>query len=416
MIFSHSSFGGCGNYSDWWNDFVKRIWQIVIVLLLMVAAALGGSWLTMRALWIDPMDTEPVTGKMLEIQQYLETVFVDEYEEEVLTAAAADGAAAAMIEATGDRWSYYLPASQMQSHEENRNNSYVGVGIVIRQHEDGFQVTSVTEGGPAEQAGMRQGDVLTAIEEQSVLGMTVEDAAAIVRGEEGTPVNFTVLRDAQELFMTINRGTVIEKVATGQLLEEGIGLITITDFALHSAEQTLACLEELLSAGAKAVVFDVRFNPGGYQSELVEILDALLPEGEVFHAVDYAGQEEFAYSDAEHLALPMAVLVNADSYSAAEFFAAALQEYEAATIVGTKTCGKGNFQYTYTLSDGSGLNLSVGKYYTPKGHSLTDVGVTPDQVVELNEEDLLNLYYSMLLPEDDEQLQTALEILRQKIS
>ncbi len=395
---------------------MKRIWQILLVLLLLAATALVSSWLTVRSLWFEPMETEPVTSKMLEIQKYLDTVFVEDYEEETVTAAAADGAAAAMIQATGDRWSYYVPASEMQGHEEDRNNSYVGVGIVIRQHEEGFQVTTVTEGGPAEQAGMQQGDLLTAIEGQPVTDMTVEDAADIVRGEEGTPVSFTVRREEQEFALTILRGTVIEKVASARMLEEEIGLITITDFALHSAEQTLACLEELLAHGAKAIVFDVRFNPGGYQSELVEILDALLPEGEVFHAVDYAGKEEFAYSNADCLDLPMAVLVNADSYSAAEFFAAALQEYEAAEIVGTKTSGKGNFQITYTLSDGSGLNLSVGKYYTPKGRSLTDVGVTPDVELELGEDDLWDLYYSMLLPEDDEQLQTAVESLRQKIS
>lgn len=395
---------------------MKRIWQILLVLLLLAATALVSSWLTVRSLWFEPMETEPVTAKMLEIQKYLDTVFVEDYEEDTVTAAAADGAAAAMIQATGDRWSYYIPASGMQGHEEDRNNSYVGVGIVIRQHDEGFQVTSVTEGGPASQAGMQQGDLLTAIEGQPVTDMTVEDAADIVRGEEGTPVSFTVRRDEQEFTLTILRGTVIEKVASARMLEEEIGLITITDFALHSAEQTLACLDELLDRGAKAVVFDVRFNPGGYRTELVRILDALLPEGEVFHAVDYAGKEAFAYSDAKGLELPMAVLINADTYSAAEFFAAALQEYEAAEIVGTKTSGKGNFQYTYTLSDGSGLNLSVGKYYTPKGRSLTDVGVTPDVEVELSDADLWDLYYSMLLPEDDEQLQAAVNGLRQKIS
>ena len=149
---------------------------------------------------------------------------------------------------------------------------------------------------------------------------------------------------------------------------------------------------------------------------MIEILDAILPEGELFRSRDYTGEEVVEYSDEACLDIPMGVLVNADSYSAAEFFAAALQEYEAAVIIGEKTVGKGNFQYTIPLSDGSAIAISVGKYYTPKGKSLTDVGVTPDVPVELSEEDYVSLYYGTLKAEEDEQLQAALSELLRKIA
>ena len=205
-------------------------------------------------------------------------------------------------------------------------------------------------------------------------------------------------------------------VMAATMLESGIGMVQITDFGRHCAEQTLESIESLQRQGAEAIIFDLRFNPGGYKDELVQILDKLLPEGEIFHSVDYSGEEEITRSDAACLRIPMVVLVNEDSYSAAEFFAAALQEYDAAEIIGTKTFGKGNFQTLLTLPDGSGINLSIGKYYTPSGKSLTGVGITPDQVVELSEEAYSSLYYGTLTYEEDVQLQTAVNYLRQKIS
>lgn len=168
--------------------------------------------------------------------------------------------------------------------------------------------------------------------------------------------------------------------------------------------------------GAQALIFDVRNNGGGYKDELVKILDRLLPEGILFQSEDYSGTKQTDRSDAACIELPMAVLVNQDSYSAAEFFAAALQEYDWATVVGTKTCGKGNFQTAFTLSDGSMLNLSIGKYFTPNGRSLTDIGVTPDEPVELSDEDAAKLLYGQLAHADDAQLQAAIRAIRQKIS
>ena len=174
--------------------------------------------------------------------------------------------------------------------------------------------------------------------------------------------------------------------------------------------------QQVAPQGAKALLFDVRFNGGGYKDEMVKILDKLLPEGVLFQSEDYSGNKQTDRSDAACIELPMAVLVNQDSYSAAEFFAAALQEYDWATVVGTKTCGKGNFQTGFQLSDGSLLNISIGKYYTPQGRSLTDTGVIPDIEITLSDEDDAKLYYGQLEKADDAQLQAAIRAIRQKIS
>lgn len=397
---------------------MKKAGKILLVCVLILAAAVGGSVLTlyMTARPDSIVQTDPVKAKMDEIGAYLEEYFIDEYDAETLTAAAADGAAAAMVTATGDQWSYYISAEDMAAHDEAFYNEYVGVGIMIQLAEQGVKVVSVTEGGPAEEAGLLVDDVITHVEGQSTLELGTDGTKELVRGEADTWVHFTVLRGEEVLEMDLTRRQIISPVAEAQMLEGNIGWITISDFDHHCAEQTIQCMKDMLNGGAKALIFDVRFNPGGLKTEMVKVLDAILPQGELFRSKDYAGREEVEYSDSASLMLPMAVIVNQDSYSAAEFFAAAMQEYEAAVIVGAQTMGKGNFQVTLPLSDGSAVALSVGKYYTPKGKSLTDVGVTPDIPVEMTYEDSVALYYGTLAAEDDEQLQEAVSAMKSKIS
>lgn len=394
----------------------KLLLALVLVLVIALTAA------TTFAVTVTQMSArlasaaDPVTAKLGELAQYIDYYFIDDYDEAALTAAAADGAAAAMVAATGDRWSYYISAEDMDAHNEQLNNAYVGVGITIQVTDGGMEVTSVTEGGPAEAAGVRVGDLLTAVEGVSTAELSLDETKNRVRGEAGTTVRLTFLRDGETLELTVERADIITPVATAALLEGKIGYIKIANFDYHCAEQTLACIDEMVDAGAEALLFDVRFNPGGLKDQMVEVLDALLPEGAIFRSVDYAGREEVDNSDAACLDLPMAVLVNEDSYSAAEFFAAALQEYGVAEVVGMQTSGKGNFQYTFDLSDGSAVALSVGKYFTPEGKSLTDVGVTPDVEMDLSYEDYEALYYGTLAQTDDEQLLTGLEVLQEKIS
>lgn len=352
---------------------------------------------------------QETVSKLEQLEALIEERFIGETDKEALENAAAD----AMVKATGDRWSYYIPASEYAAHQEQMANAYVGVGITIEAVEEnaGFLILNVSDGGPAEEAGLMVEDLLIMVDGQDVRQMTVTELSNLVRGEEGTSVSLTVLRKGEHMTMSVERRQVQTIVASYEMLTEDVGLVTIENFDSRCADETIEAIEAALAQGAQKLIFDVRNNPGGYADELVKVLDYLLPEGEVFHTVSYDGKEKIDYSDAECLEVPMAVLVNAESYSAAEFFAAALQEYEAAVVVGEQTCGKGYFQTTYRLNDGSAVGLSIGKYYTPNGNNLADIGVTPDVVVTVDEDTDAAIYYGTLAREEDPQLQAALKAL-----
>ena len=349
-------------------------------------------------------------SKLDQLETLIEERFIGEADPEKL----GDAAAEAMIQATGDRWSYYIPASEYESYREQAENAYVGVGMTIQATEDGsgFLVLDVVPGGPAEEAGILVQDVLIRVEDTDIRSLTVTEVGALVKGEEGTSVSLTVLRQGTHATMSVQRRRVETPVATSQMLEGNVGLVTIENFDERCAEESVKAIEALLEAGAEKLVFDVRYNPGGFASELVELLDYLLPEGDLFRTVRYDGKEHVDKSDADCLEIPMAVLVNASSYSAAEFFAAALREYEAAVVVGEQTVGKGYFQTTYQLSDGSAVSLSIGKYFTPKGVSLAEAGITPDVVVPVDEETASGIYYGTLEPSEDPQIQAAIRTLK----
>lgn len=389
-----------------------KIWLYIMVVVVFVCATFIATVFWMQGRYETALSSDLVKYKMQSIERMLEHYFIDAYETEALEQAAADGAAAAMIEATGDRWSYYISAADMQSYEEQMNNSYVGIGVTIQAIEEGMEIMSVVPDGPAAEAGILVGDICTEVEGQRTAPLGIEGTQELVRGEEETFVAMRFLRGGETYDVRVERRAIVTDVATLQMLEDGVALITIANFDLHCAEQTLACIDAAVEQDARALLFDVRFNGGGLKDEMVEILDVLLPEGDVFYSVDYRGVEEVDTSDPNCLELPMAVLVNEDSYSAAEFFAAALQEYGVAKVIGVQTTGKGNFQYTLDVGDGSAVSLSVGKYYTPKGISLTDVGVTPDVVQDLTYDDYVSLYYRTLPHEEDEQLQAALTALK----
>ena len=344
----------------------------------------------------------------------LEALIEERYIGEADTQEMEDAAAAAMVKATGDRWSYYISAKDYDVHLEQEENAYVGVGITIEQQTDdsGFLIVMVTDGGPAKEAGIEVNDLLIGVESQNVRGMTTDEVGALVKGEEGTKVALTVLRKGENMTFSVERRRIEQPVAEGELLEGGIGLVRIQNFDARCAEETIAAIEKLRSEGARKLIFDVRNNPGGFAEELVKLLDYLLPEGELFRSVSFDGKEKVDTSDANFLDMPMAVLVNGNSYSAAEFFAAALQEYEAAVVVGEPTVGKGYYQQTIQLGDGSAVALSTGKYFTPKGNSLAEKGITPTIRVDVDEETASAIYYGTIQPDEDPQIQAAIKALK----
>lgn len=338
---------------------------------------------------------------------------------EVDPVALEDGAAAGMIAGLGDRWSYYIPADQYDAHVEQMENAYVGIGVTISAEpvEGGFEIIQVEPTGGAKEAGILPGDILIEVEGQNVVENGMDKSKELIRGDEGTQVNITILRDGQRMDFTITRKLIEVVVAHGQMLEGNIGLITIANFDERCASETIAAIDMLMEQGAVALIFDVRFNPGGYKTELVEVLDYILPEGVLFRSVYYTGEEEVLESDANCLDIPMAVLINSSSYSAAEFFAAALNEYDWAIIVGEQTVGKSYFQSTFQLSDGSAVGLSVGKYCTPNGISLAEVGgLTPEIPAVVDNETAANIYAGLLDPAEDPQIQVAVEALQKEMA
>lgn len=384
---------------------MKTFWKILSYVLTVIVTAM----ITLGICLISFGPHSKGVNKLVQLETLIEECYIGEVDVSDME----DAAAVAMIECL-DRWSYYIPADEYQAYQEQMANAYVGVGITIQVDEEtgGFRIKEVTEGGPAQEAGLLVDDVIIGAAGQDIRGKDTEAVAGLVKGEENTKVTLTVLRDGEEKTFIVTRKKVTVTVATGVMLDDGIGLVTIENFDARCARETIAAIDSLLEQGATALVFDVRNNPGGYATEMVAILDYLLPRGELFRTVDYRGKEDVMMSDAKCLDIPMAVLVNGSSYSAAEFFAAALRDYDAAVVIGEQTTGKGHFQNTFKLSDGSAVSLSVGKYFTPGGVSLEGVGITPDVAVTVDEQTEAQIYYNQLPSAEDPQIQAAVAALK----
>lgn len=349
--------------------------------------------------------------KLEELAVLIDEKYIDQQDYALME----DMAAYAFVDALPDQWSYYVSADAYNDFSDDRANQYVGIGITIVQREDntGFDIVLVEPDSPAQQAGILPGDILVGAEGQNCAQIGMDETRNIVRGEEGTDVTVDIKRGEETLTFTITRKAIQVKAATGKMLEGNIGYVLIANFHENACNQTIEATEALIEQGATAMIYDVRNNGGGFKSELVALLDYLLPEGPLFRSMDYNNNEVVDYSKEDCLEIPMVVMVNGNSYSAAEFFAAALDEYDWATVVGDPTSGKGYFQNTYQLSDGSAIVLSVGKYFTPNGISLADEGgIVPEILVEVDDQTAAMIYAGALEPADDPQLVAAMEALK----
>lgn len=256
------------------------------------------------------------------------------------------------------------------------------------------------------------GEIIRAVDDLAIQPETREEAVEAIKGEEGTWLTLEVeAADGTRRTVELQRKQVHGITAAWKLLEDQVGLVTIQNFYAGTADLVKQGVAELQAQGARALVFDVRNNPGGYVTELTEILDDLLPEGKIFINRSSDGKETVYTSDADCVDLPMAVLVNRNSYSAAEFLAAQLQESAGAVVAGEQTSGKGFSQVLFDLPDGSAIGLSTARYYTGGGVSLIGTGLTPDPLCSLSEEDEQKLLAGQLEPQEDEQLQAAIQAM-----
>ena len=319
---------------------------------------------------------------------------------------AVDQALAAFVDGLGDRWSYYLDAEGYKATNERRANNYVGVGVTVNYtREEGLLVQSVTEGGPAEQAGIVAGDIITAVDGVSIAGEKRTQGTDLILGEAGTQVTLTLLgEDGASREAVCTRATLRNPSAHGKMLEGNIGYVKLDNFYSGAEDSFVREVDALVEQGAAALIVDVRSDPGGYVTELEKILDYLLPEGPVFTHSPRWWFTSVTQSDEGCVDLPMAALVNGGTYSAAELLAAQLRESVDAPIVGEVTSGKGYSQVTFPLPNGGGVGLSTATYCTGSGHSLIGEGIIPDVALALNEGAVLG-------GEDDNQLQAAVELL-----
>lgn len=381
----------------------KRRWKTL--LLAVVCFVLGGG-VTLTVAW----QALGQDGQaLLQAYRLVTGKFVGEYDQRTMVESTLEN----MVTALGDRWSGYLDPQEAQQVKTARANTYVGIGVTVGQEpEDGLEILRVTEGGPAQAAGLAPGEIIRGVDGQTITAENRADLVNAIQGEAGTTVTLEVEgTDGARRTVEVTRQEIHGLTAAWTMLADQVGLVSIQNFYSGTADLVRQGVEELQAQGARALVFDLRNNPGGYVTELTEILDFLLPEGTIFISRTNDGEETVYTSDAACVDLPMAVLVNAESYSAAEFFAAELREAAGAVVAGEQTSGKGYSQMLFTLADGSAISLSTARYYTGSGISLIGTGVTPEPLVGLSQEEAQRLLAGTLPPEEDPQLQSALAAL-----
>lgn len=348
-----------------------------------------------------------IGSKLHEIDRLVSDKYIGELDEDSV----ADYAATGYIAGLGDKWSSYIPAESYEAYRLSGEGKGCGIGVSVTSTDTSIRVTLVYDDSPAAKAGIEKGDYILGTGGLTVAKDGSSAVIGAISGEEGTDVTVTVQKaDGTTKDLTMQRALVTQKMAWGKMLNDRVGYIRIENFHSGCAEQFKAALQSLTDSGAQSLVIDVRHNGGGRVKEMSEALDPLLGEGTIMTLRMKNGAETVYSSDADCIDLPIAVLIDDQSISAAEFFAAALQEYGRATLVGTHTTGKGRAQRTYELSDGSAVNLSVEEYFTPKGKSLADVGIAPDAEVKLTDEQTRDFFF--LTPETDPQLQKAMEIVQ----
>ncbi|MBR6542647.1 MAG: S41 family peptidase [Anaerotignum sp.] len=361
-----------------------------------------------------PFEIELSRGaKAAIMESYLEKYYVEDFDESLVEEMLYSG----MVAGVGDRYTYYLPKENLDQYMENANGNFDGVGIeVYLNQENEVVISHVMEGQPAEEAGLKEDDIIVGVDGEDMRGKMVSDVAAKIRGKAGTEVTIEVLRKSVDktLEFTMERKVVEVESVKSRMMQGDIGYISISGFKENTYDQFKTALDGLQEQGMKGLVLDIRNNPGGLVKSVYQIGEELLPEGTMVYTLDKKEKRSDLKCDTEYLDIPLVVLVNENSASAAEILSGAVKDTERGTLVGVQTFGKGLVQRLFTLPDGSGLNVTIQKYYTPNGTSIHGVGVAPDVTVELPEV-YQNTSLGMIPEGQDSQLQKALEVMGGKL-
>lgn len=351
-----------------------------------------------------------IAEKVNVVEDYIDNYYIGTVSKEDLR----DGAVKGMVEALKDKYSIYYTDKEYESVMAGVSGSYSGIGTAVVQDEKSGDIIiyEVSEGGAAEKAGLKKGDIVQSVDGKSVKGQKLDDVISLVKGEEGTKVVLGVLRDKQSLTIEITRATIKNISIHSKMLKEKIGYVKISDFDDESPKQFETALNQLEKENMQGLIVDVRNNGGGSLTAVVSMLDRMLPKGTILTVKEKNQEDEvFKSTDEKHFDKPCVVLINENSASASEVFAGTLQDRKAATLIGVKSYGKGVVQSIYSLENscGGGLRLTTAKYYLPSGRCIHEVGLTPD--IEVAYTGKKEEYKEST----DNQLSTAVEEIEKKI-
>ena len=317
-----------------------------------------------------------------------------------------DGAIDGMVKSLGDPHSNYLSPKMYQSLKEQTQGSFAGIGVVMgMDNNKNIKIVAVMEDSPGQKAGLAEGDQIIAVDGTPVTEMAFDEVAAHVRGEPGTDVVLTIMRDGIQQDYTITRDNIKLKTVGHEMLDNNIGYIQIVSFSEDTAQEFMDAYTDLQNQGMQGLVLDLRNNPGGLLGACVDIAKNLVPKGDIVSIVDKDGNKEVYSSDLEQVQYPVAVLINKNSASASEILSGAIQDTKSGVIIGETSYGKGSVQTILPMMDDDAVKLTIAKYYTPSGRSIDGVGITPDIEVKLDENSTV-----------DTQLDKAKEVISQQIN
>ena len=350
--------------------------------------------------------TTGIETALSSIRSILEDEYIGELDDEQMLEMAIKG----YVAGVGDQYTVYYTPEEMNQEYDTAMGNYVGIGIymIVNYEEGTITVVEPMEGSPAEKAGLLAGDIITKVEGEEITPENVNEMSNKIKGEEGTKVKLEIKRNEEIKEVEVERKKIEVSHIDSKMLEDNIAYIKISDFDGGTAKEFKENYETLKGQGAKSLIIDLRDNGGGVVDEAIDILEMICDkDSTLLIETDKDGNETVTKSEKNPtIDVPIKVLVNENTASASEILAGALKDNNKATIIGTKTYGKGVIQTLMRLSDGSGLKVTTAEYCTPNRNKINKIGIEPDIVVELPEN------AKELTDENDSQLQKAIEELK----